>query len=228
MATGRDMRPGHPLPNRGGLDMRVGKRSKVLRTILVTGLALLMLGLVSGAASAATQSVTPAFSGSGSNTDIVSLLAVCDECAPDIFFSGPFNTWGLGLSATVQAQASWNNPSTVDMSYTAGNLRHGQTLDLSDKLTTGAGSVTVNYSASGLLGLFGTLQSGSLSCADAQVSGAQCNGWEPTNKTLSIGPITGSDTIPCTMPLPGESPRDCTKTKTIKLWDTATFDFINV
>lgn len=208
--------------------MSADRRNTLLRTLLVTGLAVLALGLVPGVASAATQSVTPTFSGSGNNTDIVSLIAVCDECAPDIFFSGPFNTWGLGLQGTVQAQASWNNPSTVDMSYTAGNLRHGQTLDLADTLTTGAGSVTVNYSASGLLGLYGTLQSGSLSCADAEVSGAQCNGWEPTDKTLSIGPITGSDTIPCTMPLPGESPRDCSHTKTIKLWDTNIFDFVDV
>jgi hypothetical protein len=208
--------------------MHIRLRKTALRLCLAVGLPVLALGFVPGAAYAATQSVTPTFSGSGSNTDIVSLIAVCDECAPDVFFSGPFNTWGLGLEATVQAQASWNNPSTVDMSYTASNLRHGQTLDLADKLTTGAGSVNVTYSASGLLGLYGTQQTGNLSCADAQVSGAQCNGWESTTDTLSIGPITGSDTIPCVMPLPGESPRDCSNTKTIKLWDTDIFDFIDV
>ncbi len=203
-------------------------RSRALRAVLTAGLAVLTLAFLPGSASAATQTVNPTFTGSGSATDIVSLIAVCDECAPDAFFSGPFATWGLGLQATLQAQASWNNPSAVDMSYTAGKLRHGQTLDLADTLTTGAGSVTVNYSASGRLGLYGTQQTGNLSCADAQVSGAQCNGWEPTNKTLSIGPITGSDTIPCTMPLPGESPRNCTKTKTILLYDLDLFDFVDV
>jgi hypothetical protein len=103
---------------------------------------MLALGLLPGAASAATQSVTPTFSGSGNNTDIVSLIAVCDECGPDAFFSGPFNTWGLGIQATLQAQANWSNPSTIDMDYTAGKVRHGQTLDLADTLTTGAGDCT--------------------------------------------------------------------------------------
>ena len=200
------------------------------KTLLLTCLAICsVLALaMPGSAAAATQSVTPAFTGSGADTDIVSLIAVCDECAPDIFFSGPFNTWGLGLEASVQAQASWNNPTTIDMSYTQSNLRHGQTLDLSDKLTTGNGTVHVTYSLSGLLGLYGTLQTGNLSCADAAVSGASCNGWAPTTDTLSIGPITGSDDIPCVMPLPGESPRDCTNTKTIPIWSTDIFDFVDV
>ena len=200
---------------------------KTLLSACLAVCAVLALALP-GSAAAATQSVTPTFTGDGANTDIVSLIAVCDECAPDIFFSGPFNTWGLGLEATVQAQASWNNPSTVEMSYTQSNLRHGQTLDLSDKLTTGNGTVHVTYSVSGLLGLYGTLQTGSLSCADAAVSGASCNGWEPTTDTLSIGPITGSDDVPCVMPLPGESPRDCTNTKTITIWNTDIFDFVDV
>jgi PKD domain len=195
---------------------------------LISAAVLVLAGLLPGSASAATQTVTPTFTGTGPNTDIVSVIAVCDECAPDLFFSGPFNTWGFGLQATLQAQASLSNPSTIDMSYTAGKLRHGQTLDLADTLTTGAGSVTVNYTANALLGLFGTLQTGSLSCADAQVSNAQCNGWTATTDTLPIGPITGSDTFPCTMPLPGESPRDCTHTKTITLWNTDLLDFVSV
>jgi PKD domain len=207
--------------------MHAPMRKTFLLVCLVVCLPVLAL-VVPGSAAAATQSVSPTFTGSGANTDIVSLIAVCDECAPDIFFSGPFNTWRLGLEATAQAQASWNNPTTVEMSYTQSNLRHGQTLDLSDKLTIGNGTVHVTYSVSGLLGLYGTQQTGNLSCADAQVSGAQCNGWEPTTSTLSIGPITGSDDIPCEMPLPGESPRDCTNTKSITIWDTDIFDFVDV
>ncbi|MGH3127136.1 MAG: PKD domain-containing protein [Gaiellaceae bacterium] len=200
---------------------------KTLLRLCLAVFSILALALP-GSAAAATQSVSPTFTGDGANTDIVSLIAVCDECAPDIFFSGPFNTWGLGLEATVQAQASWSNPSSVEMSYTQSNLRHGQTLDLSDKLTTGAGTVHVTYSVSGLLGLYGTLQTGNLSCADAAVSGASCNGWEPTTSTLSIGPITGSDDIPCVMPLPGESPRDCTATESITIWNTDIFDFVDI
>jgi hypothetical protein len=205
-------------------------RRKLPRAFLAAVLAVAALALPASA-SAATQTVNPTFSGSGNNTDIVSLLAVCDECAPDAFFSDPtgfINTWGFGLGATVQAKASWSNPSSIAMDYTQSNLRHGQTLDLADTLTTNASSVHVDYSLTGVLGLFGTDQTGSLSCAVVVVSGAGCNGWLPTTDTLTIGPITGSDDIPCTMPLPGESPRNCTNTKTIPIWSTDLFDFVSI
>ena len=205
-------------------------RRKLPGAFLAVVLAIVTMAFVP-AASAATQTVTPTFSGSGGNTDILSILAVCDPCAPDAFFSDPtgfINTWGFGADATVQAQASWSNPSTVDMQYTASNLRHGATLDLADTLTTGAGNITVNYSVSGRVGLYGTDQTGDLSCAVVVVSGASCNGWLPTTATLTVGPITASDTIPCTMPLPGESPRNCTGTKSITLWNANLFDFVDV
>ncbi|HEY2073464.1 MAG TPA: PKD domain-containing protein [Gaiellaceae bacterium] len=165
--------------------------------------------------------MTPTFAGSGSNTDILSAIAVCDECAPDAFFTDPtgfINTWGLGASGTIQAQASWSNPSSVDVNYDASQIRHGKTVNLTDTLTPGAGTVTVNYSVSGTVGVFGSPDTGSLSCAAAAVSNADCNDWVPTTDTVGIGPITASDTIPCQMPLPGESPRDCTKSKSITLW----------
>lgn len=206
-------------------------RKKLLYLVLAVGLTAFALAFVPGQAWAATQTVTPTFAGSGSNTDILSALAVCDECAPDAFFTDPtgfINTWGFGIEGTVQAQASWSNPGTIDMQYTAGNLRHGQTLDLTDKLTPGSGSITVNYSVSGRLGLYGSPQSGSLTCAVLTITPTTCNGWVPTTDTLTIGPITASDTIPCTMPLPGESPRDCTNTKSITLWSANLFDFASV
>lgn len=205
-------------------------RRALATALLVVGLTVLALA-APGLASAATKTVSPSFSGSGSNTDIVSAIAVCDECAPDAFFTDPTNfiqTWGFGISGLVQAQASWTNPSSIDVGYNAGDIRHGQTVNVSDTLTPGAGTITVNYSVSGILGLFGSPQTGSLSCAQAAVSNADCNGWVPTTDTLSLGPITDSDTIPCQMPLPGESPRTCTKTHTIPLWSTDLFDFASV
>jgi hypothetical protein len=196
-------------------------RRALVTALLVTGLTILALAVGPGRASAANQTVTPTFSGSGANTDIVSAIAVCDECAPDAFFSDPtgfINTWGLGASGLIQAQASWTNPSSIDVGYNAGDIRHGQTVNVSDKLTAGAGTITVTYSVSGRVGVFGSPDTGSLSCAAAAVSGADCNNWVPTTDTVAIGPISDSDTIPCQMPLPGESPRDCTKTHTITLW----------
>jgi PKD domain len=204
-------------------------RKGFVRTVLVVAVAVLAVAVLPGVAAAASQPVNLTFSGSHSKTDILSAIAVCDECAPDLFFDDPtdfLQTWGFGASGQIQAQASWNASATVDATYTQTKLRHGQTLDLSDTLTPG--TITVNYSAVGTLGLFGTPQTGNLSCAQAAVSNAGCNGWVPTTSTLMFGPINESDTIPCTMPLPGDSPVDCSKTHTIKLWNADLFDFVSV
>lgn len=189
---------------------------------VVAGAALVFAGLLPGRAAAATQTASPTFTGSGTQTSILSALAVCDKCAPDLLFSGdpPFNvSWGFGVGVQIDAQASWNNPSTVAMNYTPTNLRHGQTLDLADTLTPGSGSVTVNYSVTGVAAVYGTDLGGSdESCAVVTVTPATCNDWHETTSNLTVGPITASDSIPCTMPLPGDSPRTCTATKSIQLF----------
>jgi PKD domain len=197
--------------------------------VLAVGFPILALAMAPGAASAASQTLTPTFAGSGGNTEVLSALAVCDKCAPDAFFKDPtkfIKTWGLGAGATIKAQASWNNPSTVGLQYSAGKLRHGATLDLSDTLTPGAGTVKLDYSVSATVGLYGSPEESSdLSCAVVVVSNASCNGWVPTTDTTEVGPIKESDTIPCTMPLPGDSPRTCSKTKSITLWKGSLFEF---
>lgn len=196
-------------------------RTRLMRALLVLAVPIVILAFLPGRAAAATQTVNPTFAGSGNNTDVLSAIAVCDECAPDAFFNDPngiLNTWGLGLAGTIQAQASWTNPSSIDLSYSPGTIRRGATVDLTDKLTPGSGSITVNYSVTGTVGVFGSAQTGNLSCAAVAVSNADCNGWVPTTDTLNVGPITASDTIPCALPLPGDSPRDCSNTKTITVW----------
>src|SRR5262249_28846169 len=97
-----------------GLTMHweVGMRKNALRA-LALALPILALAVAPGQASAASQTLTPSFAGSGSNTEILSALAVCDECAPDAFFEDPtefIKTWGLGGEATIKAQASWSDP----------------------------------------------------------------------------------------------------------------------
>jgi hypothetical protein len=201
------------------------------RLALAIAVPLVALAFLPGVASAANQPVNLTFSGSHSKTDILSAIAVCDPCAPDAFFTDPdgvLNTWGFGASALIQAQASWNAPAPVNAQYTQSNLRHGQTLDLSDTLNPGSGNITLNYSVSGTVGLFGTPQSGDLSCADAAVSNAGCNGWVATTGTATLGPLTASDTIPCAIPLPGDSPRDCTNTKSITLWNADLGPFASI
>src|SRR5436305_8509377 len=148
------------------------------RGLLATALTIVAFAAAPTLASAAHQTMSPTFSGNGTNTDILSAIAVCDECAPDAFFTDPtgfINTWGFGVTGAIQAQASWTNPSTIDASYAASDIRHGQTVNVTNTLTPGSGSVTINYSVSGTVGLFGSPDSGSLSCAAAACSNAGCN-----------------------------------------------------
>lgn len=187
-----------------------------VRRVLALVFPILSLALLPGQASAATISSTPTFSGGGSQTTVIEAAAVCDLCAPDGLFSGGLGVYGLGAGVQVQAQASWSNPSTLTTHYSAGLLRQGQTLDTSDTLTPGAGTVTVNYSVSGFAGIYTTAMSGSdVSCS--WVGSSPCNGWEQTSLGITVGPISDSDTIPCTMPLPGDSPVTCTKTQQVNL-----------
>jgi hypothetical protein len=200
--------------------MRGASVRKVLAFVSAVGLVVVLAGLLPGRASAATQTVSPTFTGSGSQTSVLSALAVCDPCAPDALFSGPFSSFGFGVGVTIQAQASWSNPSTIATSYTQSSLRHGQTLDLTDTLTPAAGSVTVDYSVTGDVAVYGSDLGGSdESCAIVTVTPTTCNDWVETTDNLTLGPLTASDTIPCAMPLPGDSPRTCTATKSITLFN---------
>lgn len=195
---------------------------------LAVALPILALAIAPGRAAAASQTLEPTFAGSGGNTEILSALAVCDPCAPDAFFEDPthfLKTWGLGASATIKAQASWSNPTKVALQYSAGDIRHGATVNLTDTLNNEPGTLKLSYSVNAIVGLFGSPQEGNLSCAEVVVSNATCNGWVPTTDTTEVGPISESDTIPCTMPLPGESPRTCSKTKSITLWKASLFEF---
>src|SRR5262249_35180363 len=130
-----------------------------------------------------------------------------------------FASFGFGVGVQIDAQASWNNPSTVAMNYTQTNLRHGQTLDLADTLTPSSGSVTINYSVTGDAAVYGSdLRAPDESCAIATVTPVTCNDGVETTDKLTVGRITDSDTIPCAMPLPGDSPKTCTATKSIQIF----------
>src|SRR5271154_6853931 len=103
--------------------MHASLRRKVLGAVAVC-LPVLVLALAPGEASAASQTLTPTFAGSGGKTEVLSALAVCDPCAPDSFFEDPthfIKTWGLGAGATIKAQASWSNPSTIGLQYSPNN-----------------------------------------------------------------------------------------------------------
>jgi len=173
--------------------------------------------------SAASQTANLSFSGSGGTHTWLTGEVVCDECLPDILHSGS-GSWGIGGTVQLDGQATWNPaPASTAMDYTASNLRHGATLDLADTLTTQPGTVTINYSVPIEFGVFHAPGSGG-SCGNP--SDCASLGWAPNSGETTSTTITESDTIPCTMPLPGESPRDCTKSFEIPIFDGDLFSII--
>jgi PKD domain/Bacterial Ig-like domain (group 3) len=172
---------------------------------------------------AASGTINLTFSGSGGTQTWLQGEVVCDECLPDILHSGS-GSWGIGGTVELDGQATWNpGPASTGLQYSAGNLRQGRTLDLVDTLTPQAGTVTIHYSVPITFGIFNTPTSGG-SCGSV----AACNalGWFPNPGETTSPTITASDAIPCTMPLPGESPRACTKNFEIPIFDGNLFSII--
>ena len=198
---------------------------KSLISILVAATMLATIGLIGGArdAQAASQTVNLNFSGSGGTQTWLQGEVVCDECLPDILHSGS-GSWGIGGTVELDGQATWNpGPASTGLQYSAGNVRQGRTLDLVDTLTPQAGTVTIHYSVPIEFGIFHTPGSGG-SCGS--VAGCTSLGWAPNGGETTSTTITASDAIPCTMPLPGESPRACSKTFEISIFDGNLFSII--
>jgi len=203
--------------------MRSSFSIRILMAAVITIAAGAALLVRNDQAAAASQPINLTFSGSGGNQTWLQGEVVCDECLPDILHSGS-GSWGIGGTVELDGQAKWNpGPANTNLQYSAGNLRQGRTLDLVDTLTPQAGTVTINYSVPIEFGIFNTPGSGG-SCGNV----TDCNalGWAPNSGETTSTTITESDTIPCTMPLPGDSPVACTKSFEIKIFDGDLFSII--
>lgn len=184
---------------------------------------------------AASQNINLGFSGSGASVPLFSAGAVCDSCLPDGIWttfsgdpSGP--SYGVGASVALSAQATFNPaPASVALNYSAGNLMHGHTLDLTDTLAPQAGTVSVKYSASYAAGVFVTPLNGTdESCGSLSFP---CNQWAPdpyTPSAVLTGSISDSDSVACTFPLLNDGTRTCTGTHNITIVNTTLFGFVPV
>jgi hypothetical protein len=144
-------------------------------------------------ASAAPQSqpVSLNFSGSSNPNVDFTISAVCDLCAPDVLFGGTTTGFGAEVETKVN-QVSYATSATGSVNYDDSQLRQGQTLPLSDTLTTVPGTVTVTGSFDTKFGIF-------------QDTGS---GFEPTGTLTALSkPLNQS--FPCAMPLPGDAPVTC-------------------
>jgi PKD repeat protein len=184
------------------------RRSLARCATLVAALGIL-LALSASQAAAATQTLNVQLSG-GSTTHIFDLTGLCDDCWPD----GSSGTNFLGIQVGVDMATNWSAPSKFDLNYTQSNLRQGSTLDLADTLTNSDGTINVNYTASVVLGRFFSADNNP---ADAT----------PTSDTLSFS-VSQPDSATCAVPLPGDSPRTCSHTTSIPIFDGTVLGVVGV
>ena len=166
--------------------------------VLVTVLATLLLGASPVFAASQVKSTTLTFAGSADPGVSYTVENACDLCVPDdggTLVTGQGGSFAFGAKATTTVDhIGWIDTAGVDMNFDDALLRQGQTVGLSDVLTTHVGTVHATGSISGSYGLYR----------------------DPTGG-LNFTPDGGQQTISkaatwdfsCTIPLPGESPRAC-------------------
>jgi hypothetical protein len=173
---------------------------------LVVGVA--VLAIAAPTAAADTKTLDFSLSGSKSGIPIFHIAGFCDDCWPD----GGSGTNFLGASADVTMDTSWTSPAKSDLEYTPSTLRQGSTVDLTNTLSTSPGQLHVNYTLGVVLGRF------------------HSDGGEtptPTDDTLSFS-VSQGDSVDCALPLPGDSPRTCSKTTPITIFDGDLFGIVGV
>ena len=178
------------------------------RSRRVRWVALVILALVANLAAyvtpvaAASQTKTTGVTLAG-GTDVgvsYDVTGTCDDCVPDLM--GQLVTgnsgWSFAFGATVHTvvdRLDWSSSGSVDIAYDDTLLRQGQTLSLSDTLSTASGTIIARGAISGSYGLFADPAGGTAFVA--------------TNQTKNFSrDLTWS--FSCVVPLPGESPRTCT------------------
>ena len=162
--------------------------------------------LTTGTAFAAAQSVTNPVKLSGQQTvtlfDLTS--GICDECVPDFLFNDLAKTGeNFGVQAGVKATATmkWDANNTVETTYDDSLVKQGSILNTSDKFTEGAGVINASMTLKAFLLLVEDPTGASF--------GGASTSWINTTTRLDAE-ITRDVNIPCSIPLPGESPRNCT------------------
>lgn len=166
--------------------------------VLVTILATLLLGASPVLAASQTQSMSLSFTGSTNPSITYSVTNTCDACIPDDYahlFYGDPGAFAFGATVnTTVANLDWANAAAVDVQYDDALLRQGQTVALSDVLTTGVGHVHATGTIGGTYGLYNDPSGG----PNVIPYGTQ----HGISKTATWD-------FNCTIPLPGESPRSC-------------------
>jgi hypothetical protein len=167
-----------------------------------------LFAIAAPTAAADTKTLSFSLTGSKSGIPVFNIGGFCDVCWPD----GGSGTDFLGATADVTMDTSWTSPAKSDLAYTPSTLRQGSTLDLTNTLSTDPGQLNVNYTLGVVIGRFH---------ADASETPT------PTADTFSFS-VSKGDSVDCALPLPGDSPRTCSKTTPITIFDGDLFGIVGV
>jgi PKD domain/Bacterial Ig-like domain (group 3) len=159
-------------------------------------------------AAADTKTLDFSLSGGQSDIEIFEIGGFCDVCWPD----GGSGTNFLGVTAAVTMDVAWTSPAKSDLEYTPSTLRQGSTLDLTNTFSTSPGPLNVDYTLAVLLGRFHSEN------GDPPA---------PTGDTTGFS-VSQGDSVNCAVPLPGDSPRTCSKTTPIVIFDGDLFGVVGV
>ncbi len=161
--------------------------------------ALLIAVSTAGTAAAAAQTRTIGLTYAGDSVPAYAfeVKGYCDACIPDAFriILGP-GSWAYGAATTATVDdIHWDAGTSTAVLYDDALLRQGQTLGLSDVLTTTGGTIVAHGTIKGAAGLINDPTGGS--------------NFGPSGTSQNIDKTATWTIAGCSMPLPGESPRTC-------------------
>jgi PKD repeat protein len=162
--------------------------------------ALLALGVA--IAAAASSTLTHSFDGSTPDLVLFNFTGACDACIPDDVYQALGGDGegdiALGFNISATSKASYEGNTDTEVTWTPGLVRQGSELDTSNTLTTLPGTAKISYTLTGTVGVFHDPDGGA-------------DNFSPVpGETTSLS-HTFTQSIPCTLPLPGEAPRECSK-----------------
>lgn len=142
---------------------------------------------------------------------------ICNACVPDLL-SPLAGATGVGARLQGGLEVEWTNPVKYDLSYTDSLVRQGETLDMKDVVATQGGKVKVSVFVSGFIGIYQR---------DPDTASTP---WALNSTVLNDTVKKELGSFDCTIPLPGESPRQCkigeqeTTVFTVSLFDVVSLD----
>ncbi|MEO5965723.1 MAG: PKD domain-containing protein [Candidatus Limnocylindrales bacterium] len=148
-------------------------------------------------AAAQTRTIGLAYAGDAAPAYAFDVKGYCDACIPDAFqvILGR-GSWAYGATTTATVDdIHWAAGTSTALLYDDSLLRQGQTLGLSDVLTTTGGTIVAHGTLKGAAGLINDPTGGS--------------NFGPSGTSQNIDRTATWTITGCAMPLPGESPRTC-------------------